>query len=370
MNKTFGLGAAALLGALAACLVVAGTASAGGYTITAECTVSGQTSPCSGNWYTSPVLVNWAWSPQDGGNPSSGCTAHSFVQDTATTQSCAITGPSGAGSTTQPINVETSTPTVSAAPSRPPDSNGWYNHPVAASVGGSSFSGFARCTGTTYAGPPSIGATVSGTCTDNAGKTVSAASSPFRYDASPPAVYAAADTGDGVVLLRWATSDIAPLSRVRIQRAPGRRGRSRSLVYRSVGTSFEDTRARNGVRYRYTLVVTDQAGNTTTQVVFVTPRPHLLAPGRGAILSTPPALLWTPVRGASYYNVQLYRGNKKLLSSWPTRAHLQLRTTWRFERHRYRLQPGRYRWYVWPGFGIRTAARYGRAIGIASFAIS
>jgi hypothetical protein len=173
-----------------------------------------------------------------------------------------------------------------------------------------------------------------------------------------------------MVLMRWATSDIAPLSEVRIERAPGRRGRSPSLVYRSLGTSFEDTRARNGVRYRYTIAVTDQAGNSTTQVVFVTPGPHLLAPGRGAHLSTPPALLWTPVRGASYYNVQLYRGNKKVLSSWPDRANLQLVTSWKFGGHHYRLRRGRYRWYVWPGFGRRIAAHYGRALGIATFVIS
>ena len=370
MNKTYRLGVAAFLGALATFLAAAGTASAGGYTVTAECSVSGQTAPCSSGWYTSPVLVNWTWSPQDGGNPSTGCTAHSYIGDTATTQSCAITGPSGSGSTSQPIHVETSSPSVSAAPSRPPDSNGWYNHPVTAGVGGSSFSGIASCTGTTYAGPPSTGATVSGTCTDNAGKTVSATSSPFSYDASPPAVYAAADTGDRVVVLRWATSDIAPMSRVRIERAPGRHGRSPSLVYRSLGTSFEDTRARNGVRYRYALVVTDLAGNTTTRVVFATPRPHLLAPGRGALLSTPPALLWTPVHGANYYNVQLFRGDKKILTSWPTRAALQLGTSWKFRGHRIRLRPGRYRWYVWPGFGRKIAAHYGRVIGIATFVIS
>ena len=63
-------------------------------------------------------------------------------------------------------------PTATVAPARGPDSNGWYNHPVASALSASSFSGIASCSSTTYAGPNTAGATVSGTCTDNAGKTV------------------------------------------------------------------------------------------------------------------------------------------------------------------------------------------------------
>jgi hypothetical protein len=76
-----------------------------------------------------------------------------------------------------------------------------------------------------------------------------------------------------------------------------------------------------------------------------------------------PLLRWTAVRGASYYNFQLYRGGKKILSIWPTHASVQLKSSWRFDGRRYRLTPGRYRWYVWPGFGPLAADRYGPAIG-------
>ena len=51
---------------------------------------------------------------------------------------------------------------------------------------GTSFSGIASCTSTTYAGPNTAAATVSGTCTDNAGKTVTVTSAPFHYDATAP----------------------------------------------------------------------------------------------------------------------------------------------------------------------------------------
>ena len=36
---------------------------------------------------------------------------------------------------------------------------------------------------------------------------------------------------------------------------------------------------------------------------------------------------------------------------------------------RYRLTPGRYRWYVWPGLGARSAKRYGSVLGSSSFVI-
>src|SRR6185437_5345521 len=86
---------------------------------------------------------------------------------------------------------EASTPTIGGALSRPPDSNGWYNHPVTASFSGSSFSSpVASCTApVTYSGHDSASASLGGSCTDNAGKTVGT-SVPFAYDATPPAVSA------------------------------------------------------------------------------------------------------------------------------------------------------------------------------------
>jgi hypothetical protein len=81
-------------------------------------------------------------------------------------------------------------------------------------------------------------------------------------------------------------------------------------------------------------------------------------------------LSWTAAPGATYYNVQLFRADpKKVLSMWPKRASLQLRRTWRFDGHRFRLKPGKYRWYVWPGFGKRKAGRYGHMIGSGTFVV-
>ena len=80
----------------------------------------------------------------------------------------------------------------------------------------------------------------------------------------------------------------------------------------------------------------------------------------------PPRLTWAPIRGASYYNVQLVRGGT-ILSVWPRTTHLMLPRSWVFHGHRYRLHRGVYHWYVWPGFGRLTAARYGDLVGRSSF---
>jgi hypothetical protein len=68
------------------------------------------------------------------------------------------------------------------------------------------------------------------------------------------------------------------------------------------------------------------------------------------------------VRRARYYNVQLFRGGRKILSAWPTRAIYQLKRHWTFRGRRYRLSPGIYRWYVWPGYGARAEHRFGRLL--------
>ncbi|MDQ3865526.1 MAG: HYR domain-containing protein [Actinomycetota bacterium] len=85
----------------------------------------------------------------------------------------------------------------------------------------------------------------------------------------------------------------------------------------------------------------------------------ILTPRNGARLSAPPVLRWRAIRGASYYNVQLWRAGRKILSRWPLRPRLALRARWRYAGRSYRLRPARYRWYVWPGYGLRSAAEYG-----------
>jgi hypothetical protein len=77
---------------------------------------------------------------------------------------------------------------------------------------------------------------------------------------------------------------------------------------------------------------------------------RLLSPRDDAVVSRPPLLRWSAVSSATHYNVQLWRGNRKVLSRWPERPRLQLQWSWRFRGRSYRLSAARYRWYVWPGY--------------------
>jgi hypothetical protein len=74
-------------------------------------------------------------------------------------------------------------------------------------------------------------------------------------------------------------------------------------------------------------------------------------------------------RDADYYNVQLRRDGRKVLSRWPSRPRFQLTGTWHFGGQVRHLSAGTYHWDVWPGFGARSDARYGKRIGGRTFVI-
>jgi hypothetical protein len=154
-----------------------------------------------------------------------------------------------------------------------------------------------------------------------------------------------------------------------VSRSPGLHGAANSVLDRTGAPSYTDGHVRNGVRYAYSVTARDQAGNVSVRTIAVRPGPRLLSPSAGARIGAPPLLSWTPVKGASYYNVQLYRGHK-ILSVWPKEASLKLRRHWSFAGRRFRLRPGRYRWFVWPGYGSRTRAHYGALIGSGTFTVT
>jgi hypothetical protein len=96
----------------------------------------------------------------------------------------------------------------------------------------------------------------------------------------------------------------------------------------------------------------------------------LLAPRTGARVAAPPLLAWRRVARASYYNVQLFRGRVKVLSTWPTHTRFQLRARWTYMGRQRKLSPGVYRWYVWPAYGPARAHRYGRLLGQSRFTVT
>ena len=77
------------------------------------------------------------------------------------------------------------------------------------------------------------------------------------------------------------------------------------------------------------------------------------------------------MKGATFYNVQLYRNGRKLLSTWPGAGQAQARGgRGRTAASRYRLEPGLYKWYVWGARGTRARnPSYGKVLGSSTFRI-
>ena len=239
-------------------------------------------------------------------------------------------------------------------------------------------------------GPDGAGATVFVSCFDQAGNSATRGF-PLNYDATAPLLTSVvAAGGDRSVSLSWQTSPDAVS--IEVWRTPGIDGQPRSRVYDGTGTSFVDQRVDNGVRYEYELDVLDAAGNARTHSVVGLPaapaalipsavpaqppavvpqtQPSILpAPGTVLRAGASPLLQWPRVDSAGYYNVQLYRGSRKILSAWPKRAQYRLKARWTYRGERRRLGPGRYRWMVWPGYGKRSKANFGKRIVSSTFQV-
>lgn len=276
-------------------------------------------------------------------------------------------------------------PTARARPDRQPDRKGWYNRKVTVDFDGSDgTSGIASCTpAVTYGGPDAGKAAVSGTCTDRAANTSSPASFELRFDSRPPAVARLkAKAGKKGIALEWLASEDA--SSFSVVRRPGLHGARFSTIYTGPKKAFVDRQVAEGMRYRYTVTASDDAGNEALRGVRAraladgaatvssrsSARPALKLPLDGARVAAPPRLAWTAVPKATYYNVQVFRGGKKILTAWPSGESLQLQRSWRFDGRTQRLLPGRYRWFVWPGFGPRPQSRYGKLLGARGFVVT
>jgi hypothetical protein len=282
--------------------------------------------------------------------------------------------------------------------------NGWYNHPVAFAIAGDdATAGIQACPDVTYDGPDGAAAAVIGVCTDRAGNTASRAFG-LRFDATAPAIMdLGATPGDRSVTLSWRTS--ADAGSVGVTRSPGVGFERATLVFGGPGSAFVDGQVENGVQYAYEVRAQDPAGNSGSATVTAVPvaqlaasalggaaaddtaqlpaggggslpaargrTAHLIAPAAGAVIRAGrrPLLRWTPVPGASYYNVQLFRGGK-ILSVWTSQPQYRLALRWRHDGRRYRLRRGDYHWIVWPGFGPRSRADYGRRIGRRTFEVA
>ncbi len=75
--------------------------------------------------------------------------------------------------------------------------------------------------------------------------------------------------------------------------------------------------------------------------------------------SSPQRFAWAPSPGASGYHIELFRRSSKVFEADTTSPALTIPARWVFEQKRQTLQPGSYRWYVWP---LTSGTRAARAV--------
>jgi hypothetical protein len=319
-----------------------------------------------GGWYRSPVQLGFSGTDALSGVAS--CTAPTYAGPDSANASVAGTCTDVAGNTSAPsgfaVKYDSTGPVVNTGRAvRKPDRRGWYIRPVRWRFTGSDgLSGVAACPSVRYAGPDGGPAQVVGACRDNAGN-VTFRGFPIRYDDTPPArPLVRALSRDRAVRLNIRVGP--DVRRIRVNRTPG------GTVYRGRVRDIKDQNLTNYKRYRYSVIAIDRAGHRSRRrTISAVPKPMLLSPPNGAVLTSPPLLRWSKVGRADYYNVQLERDGVKVLSAWPSRARLQLKRRWEYHNRVRRLRPGNYEWNVWPGYGPRGRANYGARIGKRTFVI-
>lgn len=327
--------------------------------------------PDGNGWYTQPV----AFSFKGDGGPSgiSSCTSGTYGGPDGAAAAIGGTCTDGAGnsaSTTMTIKYDATPPEVAAAPERPADANGWYNHPVrVAFTGKDGGSGIASCTETaTYRGPDANPAKIVGQCRDAAGHLSPPTTFELRYDGTKPARpnVRSAYRGTAIALSWTRAGDVV---RSVVVRAPGPKGKKNVVVYQGKANTYVDRKVAPGARYWYEVRLFDEAGNVSATAIGLKPGAGIYSPADGAVVRRPPVVNWAGVQKARFYNLQLWRGKVKVLTTWPRSPKLKLRSSWAFAGKRQRLTPGRYRLYVWPAFGTAKAPRYGKPVGQVSFVV-
>ncbi len=132
-------------------------------------------------------------------------------------------------------------------------------------------------------------------------------------------------------------------------------------VYSGKGTQAT-TKVAAGESRWFTVIAYDEAGNASpaASVRVTIAAPSRFGPEPRAKVHGKVRLSWPVVKGARYYNVQVYSGKKRILVSWPAGGKLQLPQA--------KLKRGKtYTWYVWPGLGAKAKAHYGKLIGKSTF---
>jgi hypothetical protein len=165
--------------------------------------------------------------------------------------------------------------------------------------------------------------------------------------------------------VRWANPRTPDLARVLVvlnaKHAP-RTAADGTVVYRGRGTAAS-FKLRAGAKAHLALYAYDRSGNVSRPARKDVSLASLipLRPVTGSVVDSPPLLRWKAVPGVAYYNVQVFRKGRRVLTQWPSHASLRLPPGV--------LEDGTYTWFVWPALkGGKTGATFGDLIGRATFA--
>ena len=318
-------------------------------------------------WYNRDVLLTFKGTDQTSGIAACTSTTYGGPDTAAASVTGTCTDNAGNASSPLPYGLKfdaTGPEITSLAPERPPDFDGWYNRPVRLDVAGTdALSGLADCPPVVYSGPDGRAARLDAACSDRAGNT-STRAFVLPFDASAPvADRFKAAAGDRKIDVSWTRPRDA--TSLELTRSPGRGKAAETVVHSGPGRRSTTARSRTG---------------SATRIAYGSPTPQATSPcdpsrrrpGRGwsaparapsAAASARPLLRWTPVRQAGYYNLQMFRDGRKILSAWPEKTRFRLKRKWVYAGRHHRLSKGTYEWYVWPGYGARSDRRFGRLIG-------
>jgi hypothetical protein len=100
------------------------------------------------------------------------------------------------------------------------------------------------------------------------------------------------------------------------------------------------------------------------------PRQPAVTPAATSPARVPLTIRWAPGSAASYFDFVLWRDGARVLDAWPTTAHTVIPAAWSYRGKRYELTRGRYAWFVYPGVGRRSEARYGPLTANGQFTVT
>jgi hypothetical protein len=171
--------------------------------------------------------------------------------------------------------------------------------------------------------------------------------------------------GNVPLTLRWVKPTAADLKSVlvvlNLDHAP-KRPQDGTTVYRGLGASTKVT-LRAGQTGYLALFSYGKGGLVSpparTKVSLASLIP--LRPLTGSVVhDSAPRLSWKPKHGSAYYNVQLYRNGKRILTVWPSHASFRIPPGL--------LTTGNYVWYVWPALRSGgSTPTFASLIGRATF---